>query len=195
MVEEHCGVISELFECDFTELDVLGSDHWTASTVKNENCRESPISTPLIPKPNKNEHLFLCCFAWARVVTRELWFLYWTALRALLKNNKCFLNFCNTLLFHSIFACEYSILSSLLTIRRLIVPQQPWIKPFYYINTNEIPGDLSRENMISSHVKITCYLHLWKDHRCYGYIINGAFHTKKLLKWNSLVFHWCLYNK
>ena len=25
----------------------------------------------------------------------------------------------------------------------------------YYINTNEIPGELSRENMISSHVKIT----------------------------------------
>ena len=26
----------------------------------------------------------------------------------------------------------------------------------YYINTNEIPGELSRENMISSH----CYLHM-----------------------------------
>ena len=25
---------------------------------------------------------------------------------------------------------------------------------FYYINTNEIPGELSRENLISSHVKI-----------------------------------------
>ena len=31
-------------------------------------------------------------------------------------------------------------------------------KSCYYINTNEIPGELSREN-ISSHVKITCYLH------------------------------------
>ena len=31
---------------------------------------------------------------------------------------------------------------------------------FCYINTNEIPGELSRENMISSHVKITCYLHM-----------------------------------
>ena len=30
----------------------------------------------------------------------------------------------------------------------------------YYINTNEIPGELSRENMISSHVEITCYLHM-----------------------------------
>ena len=29
-----------------------------------------------------------------------------------------------------------------------------------YINTNEIPGELSRENLISSHVKITCYLHM-----------------------------------
>ena len=30
---------------------------------------------------------------------------------------------------------------------------------FYYINTNEIPGELSPENMILSHVKITRYLH------------------------------------
>ena len=30
----------------------------------------------------------------------------------------------------------------------------------YYINTNEIPGELSCKNMISSHVKITCYLHM-----------------------------------
>ena len=56
----------------------------------------------------------------------------------------------------------------------------------YYIRTSEIPGELSRENLISSHVK---------HHRCYGYIINRVFHTKKLLKWNGLVVHWCLYNK
>ena len=49
--------------------------------------------------------------------------------------------------------------------------------------------------VIFSHVKITCYLHMWKYHRCYGYIINSVFHTKKLLKWNGFVFHWCLYNK
>ena len=30
----------------------------------------------------------------------------------------------------------------------------------YYINTSEIPSELSRENFISSHVKITCYLHM-----------------------------------
>ena len=64
-----------------------------------------------------------------------------------------------------------------------------------YINTKEIPGELSSENLISSHVKITCYLHIWKCQRCYGYIINCTFHTKKLLKWNGLVVHWCLYNK
>ena len=33
----------------------------------------------------------------------------------------------------------------------------------YYINTNAIPGELSQENVISSHVKITGYL-TWKDH-------------------------------
>ena len=30
----------------------------------------------------------------------------------------------------------------------------------YYINTNEIPGERLRENLISSHLKITCYLHM-----------------------------------
>ena len=30
----------------------------------------------------------------------------------------------------------------------------------YYININEIPGELSRKNVISSHVKITCYFHM-----------------------------------
>ena len=65
----------------------------------------------------------------------------------------------------------------------------------FIISTNEIPDELSRENLISSHVKITCYLHTLKYFCCYGYIINRAFHTKKLLKWNGLVFHWCLYNK
>ena len=59
----------------------------------------------------------------------------------------------------------------------------------YYINTNEIPSELS------SHVKITCYLHVWKYHHCYGFIINRAFQTKKLFKENGLAFHWFLYNK
>ena len=31
---------------------------------------------------------------------------------------------------------------------------------FYYINTNEIPSELSGENLISSNVKIACYLHM-----------------------------------
>ena len=66
-------------------------------------------------------------------------------------------------------------------------------KGYYYIlNTNDKPGELSHENLISSHAKITCYLHMWKYHLCYGYIINRTFHIKKLLKWNGFVFHWCL---
>ena len=60
---------------------------------------------------------------------------------------------------------------------------QVWRNSFdtciYSINTNEIPGELSRKNMISSH--------MWKYHR--------AFHRIKLFHWNGLVFHWCLYNK
>ena len=34
------------------------------------------------------------------------------------------------------------------------------VKSIYYINTNEIPSGLSRENLITSQVKITCYLHM-----------------------------------
>ena len=50
------------------------------------------------------------------------------------------------------------------------------------IVTNEIPSELSCENLISSHVKITCYPHMWKYHHCYGFIINRTFQTKKLFK-------------
>ena len=64
---------------------------------------------------------------------------------------------------------------------------------YYYINTNEIPSELSHENLISSHVKITCYLHMWKYHHCYDFIINRTFQTKKLFKQNGLAFHWCLF--
>ena len=47
----------------------------------------------------------------------------------------------------------------------------------YYINTNAIPGELSHENIISSHVKITCYLR-WRDHHCYSYRVNHAFYNR-----------------
>ena len=33
----------------------------------------------------------------------------------------------------------------------------------------------------------TWYLPMWKYHRCYGFIINRAFHTRKLLKWDGSV--------
>ena len=52
---------------------------------------------------------------------------------------------------------------------------------FYYINTSEIPSELSRETLISSHVKRSPSLWL---------------HNKsRLWKQADLVFHWCLYNK
>ena len=52
---------------------------------------------------------------------------------------------------------------------------------FYYINTSEIPGKLSRENFISSHVKRSPSLWL---------------HNKsRLWKQADFVFLWCLYNK
>ena len=35
----------------------------------------------------------------------------------------------------------------------------------YYINTNEIPGELSRENLISSHVKVSPLLWLHNKSR------------------------------
>ena len=42
---------------------------------------------------------------------------------------------------------------------RAYAPKKPVQIFVYYINTSEIPSELSRENFISSHVKITCYLH------------------------------------
>ena len=41
---------------------------------------------------------------------------------------------------------------------------------FYYINTSEIPSELSRENFISS-----------RDHCRYGYVINHPFESKPIL--------------
>ena len=70
------------------------------------------------------------------------------------------------------------------TIRKVILPirsicyaRHNYIsrKEFCYINTSEIPSELSLENLISSHGKITCYRHTWRDHHCYGYIINRVF--------------------
>ena len=46
------------------------------------------------------------------------------------------------------------------------------------MNTYEKPVELSRENMISSHIKITCYLHMGRDRGCYGYIINHDFYSE-----------------
>ena len=55
--------------------------------------------------------------------------------------------------------------------------------PLLYINTNEIPGELSRENMVSSHVKRPPFI-LW--------LHNKSCLSKRKVK--GLVFHSCLYN-
>ena len=49
---------------------------------------------------------------------------------------------------------------------------------FFYMNTNEILGELLGENMKSSHVKIKSCLHTWGDHLCYCYLINRAFRSE-----------------
>ena len=103
----------------------------------------------------------------------------------------------------------FNMLCILLTLKSLHTGEKPWNCTtnlcqyqhqvhdqlskiwIYYINTSEIPSELSRENFISSHVKVTCYLHMWRDHRRYSYIINRAFESGAF----ALVFHWCLYNK
>ena len=61
------------------------------------------------------------------------------------------------------------------------MPPRVLAQPAGAINTSEIRSELSRENFISSHVKVICYLHR-KGHRRYGYIINRAFESK--LIWN-----------
>ena len=50
--------------------------------------------------------------------------------------------------------------SAIFTITYLYLLEDLYTITFYYINTNKIPSQLSRENLISSQVKITCYLHM-----------------------------------
>ena len=40
-----------------------------------------------------------------------------------------------------------------------------------------------------SHMKITCYLHMWSDHRCYGYIINQSFRSEIKMIWHFIGVH------
>ena len=54
-----------------------------------------------------------------------------------------------------------SVDKTFLELQNSLCPTQPHsIIPDYNVNTNEIPGELSRENLVSSHVKITGYLHM-----------------------------------
>ena len=62
----------------------------------------------------------------------------------------------------------------------------------YYINTSEIPSELSCKNFISSHVKITWYLHTWRyhEHHCFSYIISEKV-PRCLAVWSK---HWFFLN-
>ena len=76
--------------------------------------------------------------------------------------------------------------------------ENTWHFLFYYLNTTEIPSELSRENFISSHVKITCYLHTWRDLCHYGCIINRAFESKLIWYFTGVyiinrILHTCLW--
>ena len=95
---------------------------------------------------------------------------------------------CNDSKLHVMFRQLYLVISPVCRVVELrrLNPMQTlifWKTPFickYYAwgtcgNSSEIPGELSRENMISSHVIITCYFHMWRYHRSYNYIINRAF--------------------
>ena len=75
-------------------------------------------------------------------------------------------------------ACAETIVLCKCVTSSLPLPSSLRKIPYYYINTSEIPSELSHKNFISSHVKITCYLHTWRDHRRYGYIINRTFESK-----------------
>jgi len=64
-------------------------------------------------------------------------------------------------------------------------------KTIYYTNTSEIPSELSQENFLSWHVKITVMLssHMKRS-------LSLWLHNKSgLWKQADLIFHWCLYNK
>lgn len=64
---------------------------------------------------------------------------------------------------------------------------------FYYMKTNEIPGELSHENIISLHVKIKYHPYVWKHHLCIGYIINDAFSVK--MKWFGILLGFLVLKK
>ena len=51
-------------------------------------------------------------------------------------------------------------------------------KTFHYIDTDEIPGFFSRENLVSGEDTIFI-LHMWRYHGCHGYFDSVSAHRKR----------------
>ena len=56
----------------------------------------------------------------------------------------------------------------------------------YETKTIKIHKWASAQNMISSLTKITWYLHMWKDHHCYGWVRNGVFCSESEMTWDFI---------
>ena len=61
-------------------------------------------------------------------------------------------------------------------------------------SVNKLTLFLNSKEMVSFRAK-TWYLHMWKYYLLLWLHSKPRLSHKKLLKWNGLVFHWCLYNK
>ena len=61
-------------------------------------------------------------------------------------------------------------------------------------SVNKLTLFLNAKEMVSFRAK-TWYLHLWKYYLLLWLHGKPSLSHKKLLKWNGLVFRWCLYNK
>ena len=83
----------------------------------------------------------------------------------------CF--FCITCLQQIVCKCEYNMHALCINYSILLYKHQ-WNTKWAFAWKLDI--FTCENNMLSSHVKIIY-------HHCYGYIINHAFHTKKLFKW------------
>ena len=122
-------------------------------------------------------------------VGRNQYFAHWSALAEL----------------HCMFFFLRRLASKPTFLAPLICRVQVKVTWLYYINTSKIPSELCCENFISSHVKITCSLHTWRDiwywyvkrywYFTGVYIINKILHTRLSLVSISLYLSCLSYEK